>query len=84
MTGSTKGGDIDQIIIETTGVANPAPVVQTFYLDELMANFVKLDGVVAVVDSKHVERHLDAPNSEDVSIYPTSRLRKLWLTDLMC
>eukprot|EP00958_Prasinococcus_capsulatus_P029785 scaffold7690_cov618-Prasinococcus_capsulatus_cf.AAC.2 len=65
---SKKGNEIDQILIETTGVANPAPVVQTFYLDELMGQFVKLDGVVTIVDAKNIERHLDAETPEDVSI----------------
>eukprot|EP00270_Netrium_digitus_P000641 TRINITY_DN10719_c0_g1_i2.p1 TRINITY_DN10719_c0_g1~~TRINITY_DN10719_c0_g1_i2.p1 ORF type:complete len:475 (+),score=122.33 TRINITY_DN10719_c0_g1_i2:54-1427(+) len=49
----------DHIIIETTGLANPAPVIQTFFLEEYISENVRLDGVVTVVDAKHVSLHLD-------------------------
>eukprot|EP00793_Prasinoderma_coloniale_P002976 PRCOL_00006442-RA len=49
----------DHIIIETTGLANPAPVVQTFYLDPTLNEELVLDGVVTLVDAKHAEMHLD-------------------------
>ncbi|KMZ58451.1 Cobalamin synthesis protein/P47K family protein [Zostera marina] len=49
----------DHIIIETTGLAKPSPVIETFCSDELLARHVKLDGVVTMVDSKHVKRHLN-------------------------
>lgn len=41
------------------GLAKPAPVIETFCSDELVSKYVKLDGVVTMVDSKHVIRHLD-------------------------
>ena len=47
------------MVIETTGVANPAPIIQTFFLDPDMASSVRLDGIVTLVDAKHVGRHLD-------------------------
>jgi G3E family GTPase len=47
----------DSIIIETTGLADPAPVVQTFFVDEDIKAATKLDGVVTVVDAKHVMLH---------------------------
>jgi len=51
---------LDGIIIETTGMANPAPVAQTFFTDdEMRANF-RLDAIVTVVDAKHVLQHLDS------------------------
>jgi len=51
---------LDGILIETTGMANPAPVAQTFFTDdEMRANF-RLDAIVTVVDAKHVLQHLDA------------------------
>ncbi|KAH9626651.1 hypothetical protein KSS87_004652 [Heliosperma pusillum] len=54
-----KKGKFDHIVIETTGLANPAPIIQTFYAEESVFNDVKLDGVVTLVDAKHVELHLN-------------------------
>jgi G3E family GTPase len=44
----------DGIIIETTGLANPAPVAQTFFIDEGVRTKTRLDSIVTVVDAKHV------------------------------
>lgn len=41
------------------GLAKPAPVIETFCTDELVSRYVKLDGVVTLVDSKHAMRHLN-------------------------
>ena len=41
------------------GLAKPGPVIETFCTDELVSRHVKLDGVVTLVDSKHVLQHLD-------------------------
>lgn len=41
------------------GLANPAPIITTFYLDPSLPDKVRLDGVVTVVDAKHVRYHLD-------------------------
>ncbi|XP_020203918.1 COBW domain-containing protein 1 [Cajanus cajan] len=54
-----KKGKFDHIVIETTGLANPAPIIQTFYAEENIFNEVKLDGVVTLVDAKHAGFHLD-------------------------
>jgi G3E family GTPase len=51
---------LDGILIETTGLANPAPVAQTFFTDDEMRRNFRLDGIVAVVDAKHAATHLDA------------------------
>jgi G3E family GTPase len=49
----------DHILIETTGMADPGPVAQTFFLDDdLKAQFV-VDAIVTLVDAKHFEKHLD-------------------------
>ena len=70
----------DRVVIETTGVANPAPIIQTFFLDPDMASSVRLDGIVTMVDAKHVGRHLD----EQVSRRGASALRGLlWEALLM-
>ncbi|KAK9054656.1 hypothetical protein SSX86_025735 [Deinandra increscens subsp. villosa] len=54
-----KKGKFDHIVIETTGLANPAPIIQTFYAEDQIFNDVKLDGVVTLVDAKHANIHLD-------------------------
>jgi G3E family GTPase len=51
---------LDGILIETTGLANPAPVAQTFFTDDEMKQNFRLDAIVTVVDAKHVLQHLDA------------------------
>ncbi|KAJ4824820.1 hypothetical protein Tsubulata_049568 [Turnera subulata] len=56
---SKKKGKFDHIVIETTGLANPAPIIQTFYSVEQVFDEVKLDGVVTLVDAKHAPLHLD-------------------------
>jgi G3E family GTPase len=50
----------DRVIVETTGMANPGPVTQTFFIDESVAAYYRLDGVVTVVDAKHGHVTLDA------------------------
>jgi G3E family GTPase len=49
----------DRVIIETTGLANPGPVAQTFFMDEGIHNQYLLDAVVTVVDAKHAGQTLD-------------------------
>ncbi|RZC48180.1 hypothetical protein C5167_041140 [Papaver somniferum] len=55
----TKRDKFDHIVIETTGLAKPSPVIETFCTDEMLSKYVKLDGVVTLVDCKHVTQHLD-------------------------
>lgn len=50
----------DHLVIETTGLADPAPVIQTFFVDEDMREKLSLDAVVTVVDAKHISQHWDA------------------------
>ncbi len=49
----------DQVLIETTGLADPAPVAQTFFVDEEVQRHFRLDGIVTMVDAKHIALHLD-------------------------
>lgn len=49
----------DHIMIETTGMADPGPVAQTFFMDDEMREALRLDGVVTLVDAKHVALHID-------------------------
>ena len=48
----------DYMVIETSGLADPAPVTQALFVDGL-TDLVLVDGIVTVVDAKHVDRHLD-------------------------
>ncbi len=50
----------ERVIIETTGMANPGPVCQTFFMDDDIAEYYRLDAVVTVVDAKHGMATLDA------------------------
>lgn len=50
---------LDAILIETTGLANPAPVIQTFFVDEDIKDACQLDAVLTVIDTKHCMQHLD-------------------------
>src|SRR5438876_9117696 len=47
----------DYILVETTGMADPGPVAQTFFVDDEMQEKLKLDGIVTVVDARHVHQH---------------------------
>ena len=58
--------DFDGVIIETTGLADPAPVAQTFFVDERVVDHYKLDGIITVVDAKHVIQHLEDEKPEGV------------------
>jgi G3E family GTPase len=49
-----RGTKLDGIIIETTGLADPGPVAQTFFMDESIKEFARLDGIVTLVDAKHI------------------------------
>jgi len=50
----------DRVVIETTGLADPGPVAQTFFMDEEMAASYLLDSVITLVDAKHAPQQLDA------------------------
>ncbi|MDX2266496.1 MAG: GTP-binding protein [Bryobacter sp.] len=49
----------DYILVETTGMADPGPVAQTFYADDEMQSKLRLDGIVTLVDAKHIWQHID-------------------------
>jgi G3E family GTPase len=61
-----RKGRFDAIIVETTGLADPAPVAQTFFLDDQVAARAKLDAVVTVADARWLtERLADAPEAKN-------------------
>ena len=52
--------DFDRVVIETTGVADPGPVAQTFFMDEDVVENYDLDSIITLVDAKHANQQLDA------------------------
>lgn len=55
----------DHLVVETTGLADPAPVIQTFFVDEDLKEQVALDAVITVVDAKHIHQHWDADEVQE-------------------
>jgi G3E family GTPase len=51
--------DFDRVVIETTGLADPGPVAQTFFMDDEVAESYLLDSVLTLVDAKHAQKQLD-------------------------
>jgi G3E family GTPase len=61
-----RKGKFDAIIVETTGLADPAPVAQTFFMDDNLGRKTKLDAIVTVADAKWLnERLKDAPEAKN-------------------
>jgi G3E family GTPase len=61
-----RKGRFDAIIVETTGLADPAPVAQTFFMDENIGRKARLDAVVTVADAKWLQERLkDAPEAKN-------------------
>ncbi|MDB5955676.1 GTP-binding protein [Ramlibacter sp.] len=52
--------DFDRVVIETTGLADPGPVAQTFFMDDEIAESYLLDSILTLVDAKHADQQLDA------------------------
>src|SRR6201996_6024155 len=77
-----RKGRFDGILIETTGLADPAPVAQTFFVDEEVRGRAKLDSIVTVVDAKNLMARLDDTHEagEQIAFADTILLNK---TDLV-
>jgi G3E family GTPase len=60
-----KREKFDHLVIETTGLADPAPVIQSFFVDEIMHSKTELDAVVTVVDAKHIWEHWDSSEAQE-------------------
>ncbi len=54
----------DHILVETTGLADPAPVAQTFFVDDEISAQLRLDAIITMVDAKHIVQHLDDEKAE--------------------
>lgn len=61
-----KIAQFDAVIIETTGLADPAPVAQTFFIDSEIETMYSLDGIITVVDAKYIITRLDDEKPEGV------------------
>jgi len=59
-----QGKVYDYILLETTGLANPTPIAQTFLLDPALQERYRLDGIVTMVDAVNLLRHLDTDESQ--------------------
>jgi len=58
----------DHILIETTGMADPGPVAQTFFMDEEMKEKLRLDAIITVVDARHVGAHMGDSSECDAQL----------------
>ena len=69
LSGLMKRADkLDAIIVETTGLADPAPVAQTFFVDQEVADRTKLDAIVTIVDAVHLELQLEEHHEAEEQI----------------
>ncbi len=60
-----KQTDLDHVLIETTGLADPGPIIQSFLIDNRVCERLELDSIVTLVDAKHLKFHLDSPEAEE-------------------
>jgi len=73
----------DRVLVETTGLADPGPVAQTFFMDEDIQEDFRLDGIVTLVDAKHLDMHLEDSKEarEQVAFADVLVLNKIDLVD---
>ena len=73
----------DYILVETTGLADPGPVAQTFFVDDDIRAKTRLDGIVTLVDALHFDRHLEESNElkEQIAFADVILLNKIDLVD---
>lgn len=65
--GTKNGFMYDAILLETTGLADPAPVAFTFFSNQWISNNFRLDSIVCLVDAQHIKKHLEDASSGDLN-----------------
>ena len=78
-----RADQLDAIIVETTGLADPAPVAQTFFVDQDVADRTKLDAIVTVADAVHLNSQLGEHHEaeEQIAFADVVLLNKVDLVD---
>lgn len=69
--------NLDWIVIETTGLANPEPLMQTLYMDIQCNERMRLDGVLTLVDAKHIPHHIDSSNFNKSSLLASHEISEV-------
>lgn len=64
----------DRIVLETTGMADPGPVAQTFFVDDEIRDEFYLDGIITLVDARHITQHLDDSEEAQAQIAFADRI----------
>jgi G3E family GTPase len=64
-----KLSQLNWVVIETTGLADPAPLIQSLYMDPTCKKHLRLDSVLTVVDVKHIELHIQSEKSGERGIH---------------
>jgi G3E family GTPase len=60
---------VEHIVIETTGLADPAPVIQSFFLDDSIRRTTRLDAIVTVVDALHIAQHWQSEEAREQIVF---------------
>lgn len=68
-----KSPNLDYILLETTGLADPAPIASLFWLDKALQSEIYLDGIITVVDAANLDVYLSAPPSSQSSTNTAER-----------
>ena len=78
-----RAENFDAILVETTGLADPAPVAQTFFVDEDVAAKTRLDAIVTIADARHLEKQLEDSHeaAEQLAFADLVLLNKIDLAD---
>ena len=65
----------DYVLVETTGLADPGPVAQTFFMDDEIRDAYSLDGIVTLVDAAHIEQQLRTRTASSTTRSPPSTMK---------